>query len=66
MEQKVFDVTVIRTGYGFSTQKVLADSQEEANRKALEVAGDIEFTEKLADPLLEVLKNSFGLECNKT
>lgn len=44
-----FEVEVVRIAYGFKTIKVTAQSPEEAKRKALEQAGNYEFSEKTSE-----------------
>jgi len=41
-----FTISVCRTGYGFRDIDVEANSEEEASEKALELAGDHEYSEK--------------------
>ncbi len=48
-----FQVEVCRIGYGFATIEVEADDQEQANAKALDEAGNHEFSEKSSDYVLE-------------
>ena len=48
-----FDVGVCRIGYGFGSIEVQASSQEEANEKALDEAGDHLFSEKTSEYVLE-------------
>lgn len=52
-KEKTFFVPVVRTGYGFATIEVKAKDQKEANEKALDQAGDHEYSEKTADYTLE-------------
>jgi hypothetical protein len=44
-----FKVEVTRTGIGFHTIEVEAENQKEANEKALDEAGDHEYSEKTAE-----------------
>ncbi len=46
---KEYEVQVVRTAYAFKTIKVKANSEEEAKEKALDEAGDHEFSEKSSD-----------------
>ncbi len=46
---KTFNVEVVRTGIGFRTIEVEANNQKEANEKALDEAGDHEFSEKSSE-----------------
>lgn len=46
---KEFDIPVCRTGYGFATITVKAKTQKQAERLALEEAGNHDFSEKDAD-----------------
>jgi len=48
-KKKKFAVEVVRTSYAFKTIEVEATSQEEANKLALDQAGDHEYSEKDAD-----------------
>lgn len=48
-----FIIPVVRIGYGFANIEVDANSQEEAEEKALDIAGDHEFTEKSSDYEIE-------------
>jgi hypothetical protein len=48
-QERYFDVEVMRIGYGYSTIRVRAISEEEANEKALDEAGDHDFSEKSSD-----------------
>lgn len=48
-----FKVPVVRIGYGFTTIEVEAKNQEEANEKALDQAGDHEYSEKTSEYQLE-------------
>lgn len=48
-----FDVPVVRIGYASLTISVEADSQEEANRKALEQAPSEDFSEHESEYKLE-------------
>lgn len=45
----IFNVAVTRIGYATKDFEVEADTQEEANEKALEAAGNHEFNEKESD-----------------
>ena len=42
----VFDVEVQRIGYGFRTLRIEAATAEEAREKALDIAGNFDYTEK--------------------
>lgn len=44
-----YEVGVIRIGYGHTSFIVEADSEEQAGERALEEAGDHEFTENSSD-----------------
>lgn len=44
-----YDVNLLRTGFSFATITVDADSCKEAEQKALEEAGDHEYSEKNAE-----------------
>lgn len=48
-QRRSFDIDLCRTGVGFSTIKVQAPSEYEAQQKALDVAGDFEYSEKDAE-----------------
>jgi hypothetical protein len=48
-----FTVTVCRIGYGFKDIQVEADSQQEADEKALDEACNHEYSEKNAEYVLE-------------
>ena len=48
-----FDINVVRTGYGFKTISVEANSLEEAEEKALDEAGSEEFSEKTSEYSIE-------------
>lgn len=45
----IYEVQVSRIGYGFSTLRVQAESQAEAEEKAIDEAGDVLFSEKDSD-----------------
>lgn len=51
--EKDFEIPVVRTSHAFRTIKVKATSLEEAQRLALEEAGDYEFSEKNSDYSIE-------------
>ena len=46
---KKFIVNIVRTSYSFKDIEVEAENEEQAKEKALEKAGDYEFSEKSAD-----------------
>lgn len=46
---KNFDIEVVRTGIGFNTITIKAKNQKEAEEKALDEAGNHEFSEKDAE-----------------
>jgi len=46
---KTFDVEVARVSYGFAVIRVVADNEDDAKDKALNLAGDYEYSEKSAD-----------------
>lgn len=48
-----YDVHVTRTGFSSGTIQVVAKNQEEATQKALEAAGDLDFSEHDADYAVE-------------
>jgi hypothetical protein len=48
-EPRLFSVEVCRVGYGFATIEVMAISQEDAEEKALDEAGDHEYSEKSSE-----------------
>jgi hypothetical protein len=48
-QRHLFDVELCRTGVGFSTIKVQAPSEYEAQQKALDIAGNFEYSEKNAE-----------------
>lgn len=48
-EEKEFDVPVVRTSYSYKTFRVKAKSSEQAQRLAVEQAGNYEFSEKNVD-----------------
>lgn len=52
-ETQKFQIPVVRTSYAFKTIEVEAGSLEEAQRKALDEAGNHEFSEKNVDYITE-------------
>jgi hypothetical protein len=52
-EKMDFSVTVCRTAYGCRTFKVMARSKKEACDKAIEMAGNYEFSTHYADYVVE-------------
>lgn len=48
-EPETYEVNVCRTGYGFTSITVTARSQEEAENKALDEAGDHSYSEKSSE-----------------
>lgn len=50
-EQKLhkYSVDIVRIGYGFHTVEVMATSQQEAREKAMDEAGNYEYSEKTAE-----------------
>ena len=44
-----YNVPVMRTGYSFTTIRVLATNVQDAEKTALDKAGDFEYTEKYSD-----------------
>jgi len=48
-----YDVHVTRTGFSSGTIQVVAKNQEEATQKALEAAGNLDFSEHDADYAVE-------------
>lgn len=69
--EKEFDIEIVRTGIGFRTIRVKAKNQKEAEEKALEEAGDHEFSEKDAEydvadssnKKLEAIYHEIDMEC---
>lgn len=45
----LYNVDVVRIGYGFRTIQVEAMDEQDATNKALEQAGSFEYTEKASD-----------------
>lgn len=52
-----FNVKVIRTSFSKATIKVEADSEEEAEKKALEVSGDHSYSEYDAEYDVEFIES---------
>lgn len=48
-----YNITVCRTGYGFNTIEVEANNQKEAEEKALDEAGNHEYSEKSSEYTLD-------------
>lgn len=69
--KKQFNIEVIRTGFGFKTIMVEAENLREAEDKALEEAGDHEYSEKsseydiagFSDKKLEKIYHEIDSEC---
>lgn len=55
-KKKTYEVEVCRTSYGFATIKIEAESEEEAEDLALEIAGNYDYSEKDADYLVESVR----------
>jgi len=48
-----YSVDVARTAYGFRTLEIEADNETEAREKALDIAGDFEYSEKSSEYSIE-------------
>ena len=55
---KIYTVLVVRTGYAFREMEIKADSKKAAKAAALDLAGDLLFSENQSDYKVDYIKEA--------